>query len=105
MGMRYAVAERTPIREDLAARVEDYERSDLPERQKVALRLADAFILGGGRVGVELARAAREQLSRAEIADIAVLLFRASQNKIRVALGIDGPPGDAIYFVPRLAGS
>jgi hypothetical protein len=89
MSIRYAVAEQRGIDEELVGKVHDYERSDLPERQKVALRLADAFILGMGRVPAPLGQAAAQQFSAAELVEIALLLFKTSQNKVRVALGVD----------------
>jgi hypothetical protein len=73
------------------AKVADYESSDLPERQKVAIRLADAYVIGIGRVTPELQRSASTQLTAHEIVEIAVLLFKSSQNKVRIALGTDAP--------------
>ena len=71
------------------AKVRDYERTDLSERHKVALRLADAYIIGLGRVPPELARRGREEFTQVELVDIGVMLFRASANKVRVALATD----------------
>jgi hypothetical protein len=75
--------------EELVAKVSDYERTDLDERHKVALRLADAYIIDMGRVSPELARQARWEFTDVELVDIGVMLFRASANKVRVALGTD----------------
>jgi len=75
--------------EELVAKVGDYERTDLTERHKVALRLADAYIIGMGRVSPELAWQARREYTDVELVDIGVMLFRSSANKVRVALATD----------------
>ena len=84
----------------MVAKVADYEASDLPERQKTAIRLADAYVIGMGEVTPELRQAAGEQLSTDEVVDIAVLLFKSIQNKVRVALSTDAPEV-SIYVVPQ----
>jgi hypothetical protein len=68
----------------------DYENSSLlTDRLKVALRLADAFILGFGNVPAELARSAHACFSDTELRDIGLRLFSASSNKAGIALGTD----------------
>ena len=69
--------------------VQDYERSSLPERQKVALRLTDAILIGRGEVSPELREQVRRHLTPDEVVDLAVLVFRSSVNKIRVAMRTD----------------
>jgi hypothetical protein len=71
--------------------VHNYERSNLEERHKVALRLVDAFILEFGQVSPALAAAARHYFSDDEILDIVMKVFQSSTNKIRVSLRIDDP--------------
>jgi alkylhydroperoxidase family enzyme len=83
----------------MVSKVWEYERSDLSERQKVALRLADAYVIGMGRVPAPLAAAAAAHLSPAELIEIGVLLFKSAQNKIRIALNTDAP-AVSIYVVP-----
>ena len=68
----------------------DFENSDLlTERQKVALRLVDAFIIGFGNVPESLARFAHTYFSDAELRDIGLKVFGSSTNKISVALAVD----------------
>jgi predicted translin family RNA/ssDNA-binding protein len=83
----------------MVAKVAGYEASDLPERQKTAIRLADAYVIGLGEVTPELRQAAIERLTTDEVIEIAVLLFKSIQNKVRVALGTDAPE-ISIYVVP-----
>ena len=75
----------------MIAKVQDYESSDLPERQKIALRLADAYLIGMGRVTADLREAATTVLTSEEIFEIGILLFKSMQNKVRIALGTDAP--------------
>ena len=91
MGIRSAVALRDGLDEPMVAKVRDYEASDLPERQKAALRLADVYLIGVGAVPEALRVAAAAQFSPDQIFEIGVLLFKSMQNKVRIALGTDAP--------------
>jgi len=75
----------------MVAKVADYEVSDLPERQRVALRVADAYLIGMGRVTSDLRQEAASHLTQEEISEIGILLFKSIQNKVRIALGTDAP--------------
>jgi hypothetical protein len=75
----------------MVASVSDYENSDMPERQKVALRLVDAFIVGYGDVPDDLAVAARVHFDDEELLEIGLRVFTASTNKVLIALGVDDP--------------
>ena len=89
MGTRSAVALREGLDETLVAAVADYEASDLSEKRKVALRLADAYLIGMGRVPPALRAQVAEHLTPAEVLDIGLLLCKSIQNKIRIALRTD----------------
>jgi AhpD family alkylhydroperoxidase len=68
----------------------DYEKSELlSERQKVALRLVDAFILGFGHVPEDVARAANAHYTQDEIFEIGLKVFTSSTNKISISLASD----------------
>ena len=77
--------------EAMVASVRDYEHSSLDERLKVAMRLVDAFILGFGKVPVELAREAHASFSDDELREIGLTVFTCSTNKILVSLAVDDP--------------
>jgi hypothetical protein len=81
------------MNEAMVAAVRDYERSALDEKYKVALRLVDAFSIDFGSVSAELARAAHQYFSDAEIIDIGMKLFGSTTNKMRVVLHADDPEG------------
>jgi hypothetical protein len=89
MGIRSAVALREGLDELMIVKVWDYESTDLLDRQKAALRLADAYLIGMGHVPGELRRDAAAELTPDEIFEIGILLFKSMQNKVRVALGTD----------------
>ena len=91
MGLRSAVAQQAGLAEDTIAKISDYRNGDLGPRAEVALSLADAYILALGEVPADLRQRARQQFSEEELVDIGVMLYRASANKVRVALGADDP--------------
>ncbi len=87
--LRYATARNAGLDETGVSKVWDYESSDLPERQKAALRLADAFVIDFGQVKPELAQASRVDLTESEIVEVGISMFRFSLNKVRVAMHTD----------------
>ncbi len=75
---------------DMQEKVVHFEESDLPERHKAALRLADAFLTLPGQLS---ARAREDALRHFTPAEIVALMLRLASflvNKPRAALGIDG---------------
>lgn len=76
--------------EDMQEKIVRFEASDLPERHKVALRLADAFLTLPAQLSVQ---AREEALRHFTPVEIVALMFRLTSflvNKPRAALGIDG---------------
>jgi hypothetical protein len=71
-------------------KIDVYERSDLDERHKVALRLTDAMIWRPTEVSDELVRQAHEHFTDAELAELLLDITKWSTQKIHVALGTDG---------------
>lgn len=71
--------------------VDIYETSDLPERQKVALRLTDAFLTQPSTLDGPLAAAVRAHFTPAEAVEIVYDVARNATNKFAVALGVDAP--------------
>jgi AhpD family alkylhydroperoxidase len=76
--------------EELGAKVDHYEQSDLEPRHKAALRLADAMILGAP---VDRADA-RAHFSDAELAELLLDVVKWSVQKPLVALRIEPAPND-----------
>lgn len=73
-----------------------YELSDLPERQKVALRLADAFITDPGTIDDGLRAQLREHWSDEEILELMLDVCSWSLQKVQVCLALDAPVDDEL---------
>jgi len=80
------------VDESLAAKVADYERSDLDERHKVALRLADAYMMVPGRIDADLRADARQHFTEAELTELFFDIIAWTQQKPLVSLALDIPP-------------
>jgi alkylhydroperoxidase family enzyme len=75
--------------EDLVAKLQDYERSDLPERTKVALRLADRLTGEHPIVDAELDAALRRHFTGDELIDLGMTLaFASGWQRFIEAFGI-----------------
>jgi alkylhydroperoxidase family enzyme len=88
--LRLADARTAGVNEAMTAKVDFYERSDLPERAKVALRVTDAFIIRPDTLTDAVAGQARTSFGPAELASLGLDITKWSTQKIKVALGTDG---------------
>ena len=68
-----------------------FEQSDLPDREKAALRLATAFLTAPSALTPEARAAALEHFSPEEIVGLLVKLTSFLVNKPRQGLGVDRP--------------
>ncbi len=91
MSLRLGVARDNGLDEDMAAKIDRYEESDLPERHKVALRLVDAFVTAPGAIGAELRAQARAHFTEAQLVELMLDMSKWSTQKLSVALGTDDP--------------
>lgn len=89
MSLRLAVARSAGFTEEVAAKIDDYERSDLPERAKVALRLADAWLSAPAGISRELLAQVRRHFSREQVLDLVFTLCKNSRNKMYTAFGME----------------
>ena len=85
--------------EEMVAKLEDYEASDLPERTKVALRLADRLAGEQPKVDAALHAELKRHFSDAQIIDLGMTLtFASGWQRFIEAFGIvpdrwqDGAP-------------
>ena len=85
--------------EDVVAKLEDYEASDLPERTKVALRLADRLVGEHPTVDDELDAQLRRHFTGDQLIDLGMTLtFASGWQRFIEAFGIvpdrwrDGAP-------------
>jgi AhpD family alkylhydroperoxidase len=90
--LRLEDARQRGVDEEMAAKVARYEASDLPERAKVALRLADAVIIDPSTADRALAAQVHEHFSDEQIAELLFDIMKWSRQKERVALRLEAPP-------------
>ena len=82
--------------ETLYGDIEHFEASEaLTDRQKAALRYADALIWSPSRIGRGVAAGIRACFSDAEAVELTFDVMRNASNKIAVALGGDAPRVDS----------
>jgi alkylhydroperoxidase family enzyme len=75
--------------EDLEAKLDDYERSDLPERTKAALRLADRLTGEEPRIDTEFHAELKRVLSDAELLDLGMtIVFFSGWQRFNQAFDI-----------------
>lgn len=91
--LRLADARAAGVDETVTAQIDFYERSDLPERAKVALRVTDAFITRPDLLSGTVVEQARASFGPAELASLCLDITKWSTQKIHVALGTDGADG------------
>ncbi|HLK77640.1 MAG TPA: carboxymuconolactone decarboxylase family protein [Streptosporangiaceae bacterium] len=88
--LRLADARAAGVDETMTAKVDFYERSDLPERAKLALRVTDAFITRPDLLSDAMAGQARASFGPDELASLSLDITKWSTQKIKVTLGTDG---------------
>jgi AhpD family alkylhydroperoxidase len=91
--LRLSDARAAGVDEEITAQIDFYERSDLPDRAKVALRVTDAFIIRPDLLSDTVAEQARMSFEPAELASLCLGITKWSTQKIHVALGTDGADG------------
>ena len=75
--------------ETLYAAIDDYESSDLTERQKAALRLADAYLLWPAGTSDEVRAGALEHFTPEQIVELILRLLCYSSDKVMISLNLD----------------
>ena len=103
MSLRLAVAKQAGLDETLADQIDGYdsrEAGDLSDRQRAALRLADALMTQPGAVDAELAAELHRHFSDAQILEITLDVMKWNYQKVLVALGTDSwvVPGELADF-------
>ena len=92
--------------EDVVAKLADYERSDLPERTKAAMRYADRLTAERPHVDQDFYDALKRQFTDDELLDLGmVILFFSGWQRLIDAFGIVPDrwrDGDALPY-PRIA--
>jgi alkylhydroperoxidase family enzyme len=87
--LRLAEAADAGADEDMTSKIDHFERSDLPERTKVMLRIVRAFITAPGMLTDLDVRDARSHFSGLQLSEICLDVTKWSSQKYHVALGSD----------------
>jgi alkylhydroperoxidase family enzyme len=77
--------------EEMFDKIDHYERSDLSESHKVALRLIDAIITQPGEIDPTLVAQVHQCFSAPQIVEIVLDVMRNSCQKVAVAMAVDDP--------------
>jgi hypothetical protein len=88
--LRLSDARAAGADDTMTEKVDFYERSDLDESHKIALRITDAFITRPDTLAAETIVAARAIYSTTQLAELCLDITKWSTQKIHVALGTDG---------------
>lgn len=80
----------------MAAKVAHYESSDLDERYKVALRLADALMTRPGDISASLRADLVRYFTDEQVLELTLDVMKWNYQKVSVALGVDAEvrPGE-----------
>ena len=105
--MRLAVAGHRVLDETTAAKVERYEASDLSERHKAALRLADAMMTQPGDMAPALVAQLKTHFTDAQLRELTLDVMKWNYQKVTVALRTDDEvrPGELVDLVFDEAGN
>ncbi|MGE3619192.1 MAG: carboxymuconolactone decarboxylase family protein [Acidimicrobiia bacterium] len=90
--LRWVEARDAGFDESMTDKVRAYEASDLPDRHKAALRLADALMTQPGRLPGGLVDELRVHFTDAELVELTLDVMKWNYQKVHVALRTDVPP-------------
>jgi alkylhydroperoxidase family enzyme len=91
MSLRLAGARSAGVDETTLEQVDRFERSDLPDPHKTALRLADAFVANPAGIGDRLRSQVHAHFRPEQVVELTLDVIAWSKQKIPVALGLDAP--------------
>ena len=88
--LRLDSARAAGVDDDMTAKVDFYEETDLAEPLKLALRITDAFITRPDTMSEQTALAARVHYTPEQLEEMCLDITKWSTQKIHVSLGTDG---------------
>jgi len=89
MSARGAVAQQQGVDEEMLAKVDRYDDSDLSPMQVAALRLADAYLGAPAETSDAVRAEVATHLSAVQVVELVAKLVGFSSDKAMVALGLD----------------
>ena len=90
--LRHVTGGKRVLDESTASKVTAYEDSDLDDRHKVALRLADAYMTVPGLIAEELSAQVRREFTDSQVTEMLLDIIAWTQQKPLVSLALDIPP-------------
>ena len=90
--LRLVDAKQAGVDEAMTAKIERYESSDLPERHKIALRLADAVMTMPAQISDELKAQLHAEFTDEELLELTLDIMKWNYQKVPVALRTDVEP-------------
>jgi AhpD family alkylhydroperoxidase len=101
LNARAAVAVQAGLNEDIVGKLTRFESSDLPEKVKVALRIANAVSSDPSSLTKDLWEKTREFYSEQEVVDLVLLSVHTTGSKVTITLGLDpGKENSSRVFYP-----
>jgi alkylhydroperoxidase family enzyme len=88
--LRLDAARAEGVDNEMTAKIDRYETSDLSERHKLALRITDAMILRPDLLAGEVVEAALDEFGSQALVELCLDISKWSTQKIVVTLGLDG---------------
>jgi len=90
--LRTATGRAAGVDDEMTAKIERYEASDLPERHKVALRFADAMMTQPAQMSRELTEQLHHHFTDGELLELSLDVMKWNYQKVPVALRTDAEP-------------
>ncbi len=101
LNARAAVAVQAGLNEDIVGKLTRFESSDLPEKLKAALRIANAISSNPSSLTPDLWNATRQFFTEKELMDIVLLSIHTTSSKVTITLGLDpGKQNSSRVFYP-----
>jgi len=101
LNARAAVAVQAGLNEDIVGKLTRFESSDLPEKVKVALRIANAVSSDPSSLTKDLWEKTRAFYSEQEVVDLVLLSVHTTGSKVTITLGLDpGKENSSRVFYP-----
>jgi AhpD family alkylhydroperoxidase len=101
LNARAAVAVQAGLNEDIVGKLTRFESSDLPEKVKVALRIANAISSDPSSLTKDLWEKTRKFYSEQEVVDLVLLSVHTTGSKVTITLGLDpGKENSSRVFYP-----
>lgn len=86
MSLRSGIALDHGLTEEMMQGVREYEHAELTERQKIAIRFADAYLLHPSELSHELREAVQDNFSTVEVLELVLRLTHNTINRFNSAM-------------------